>query len=111
MSLTLPPGPAAAVPPVMLPVARRRSTVRVRPANSKGARRSGRIAALWQVVLRDVDSLDDLGEATAPAPIEPGDLVATVDAVYRVEVIIGVSAEARCVPALASLAGRADEAV
>jgi hypothetical protein len=27
---------------------------------------------------------DDLGTARAPAPVEPGDLIATADALYRV---------------------------
>ena len=47
------------------------------------------------------DALDDLGELTAPEPVEPGDLVATPVDLYRIEVVLAVSPEARCAPALA----------
>ena len=45
-------------------------------------------------------ALDDVGLVHAPPLVEPGDLVATVDAVYRVEVVLAVSPEASCVSAL-----------
>jgi hypothetical protein len=31
------------------------------------------------VHLRDVETFDDIADVTAPAPVEPGDVVATVD--------------------------------
>ena len=54
-----------------------------------------------RVRLRDVTTLDDLGELTAPAPVEPGDLLATVDDVFRVAVVLSTPAESTCVPVLA----------
>lgn len=36
---------------------------------------------------RDVVTLDDLFDVTAPAPVEPGDVVATAEHVYRIEVV------------------------
>lgn len=30
--------------------------------------------------MRDVETLDDLADVTAPGPVEPGDLVASADA-------------------------------
>jgi hypothetical protein len=38
-----------------------------------------------RVRLRDVDTLDDVAVLTAPDPVEPGDLLASVDEVYVVE--------------------------
>jgi hypothetical protein len=35
--------------------------------------------------VRVVETFDDIADVTAPAPIEPGDVVATVEHVYRVE--------------------------
>jgi hypothetical protein len=40
------------------------------------------------VHMRDVETLDDAGDITAPAPVEPGDLVATADDLYRVKVVL-----------------------
>ncbi len=40
------------------------------------------------VQLRDVTTLDDLANVTAPCPVEPGDLVATAMELYRVEVVL-----------------------
>ena len=36
-----------------------------------------------RVHLRDVETLDDLADVTAPGPVEPGDLVAGADDLYR----------------------------
>jgi hypothetical protein len=41
-----------------------------------------------RIQLRDVETFDDITDVTAPAPIMPGDLVATATDVYRVEVIL-----------------------
>lgn len=54
-----------------------------------------------RVRLRDLTTLDDLGELTAPAPVEPGDLLATVDDVFRVAVVLSTPPESTCVPVLA----------
>jgi hypothetical protein len=35
-----------------------------------------------------VDTLDEFGIVHAPGPVEPGDLVADAEAVYRVEVVL-----------------------
>jgi hypothetical protein len=51
-------------------------------------------------MLRDAATLDDLGEATAPAPIEPGDLLATADRIVRVDVVLASQPGAACVPVL-----------
>jgi hypothetical protein len=40
------------------------------------------------VDLRDVETLDDLDDLTAPAPVEPGDLLASSSELYRVEAIL-----------------------
>ena len=40
------------------------------------------------VHLRDVETLDDLADVTAPGPVEPGDLVASAQHVYRVEAVL-----------------------
>jgi hypothetical protein len=53
------------------------------------------------VHVRDVETLDDLDNVTAPAPVEPGDVVASVDAIYRVEVVLWTPPDSRCVPVLA----------
>jgi hypothetical protein len=59
-----------------------------------GARRQG-------VRLRDVDTLDDVGEPDAPEPGERGDVVATGDGLWRVEVVRVTPSGANCVPVLA----------
>jgi hypothetical protein len=41
-----------------------------------------------RVRVRDVETLDDLAELNAPPPVEPGDLVASAKAAYRVEVVL-----------------------
>lgn len=41
-----------------------------------------------RVHLRDVETLDDVGDLTAPGPVEPGDLVADAEAVYAVEAVL-----------------------
>jgi hypothetical protein len=51
--------------------------------------------------LRDVDTLDDVCELEAPAPVEPGDVVATVEQVYVVEVVLPTPTDSSCVPVLA----------
>ena len=40
------------------------------------------------VRLRDAETFDDIADVTAPAPVEPGDFVATAEAVYTVEVVL-----------------------
>jgi hypothetical protein len=54
-----------------------------------------------RVRLRDVDTLDDVAVLTAPDPVEPGDLLASVDEVYVVEAVLPTPPGARVVPALA----------
>ncbi len=54
-----------------------------------------------RVHLRDSATLDELGVVHAPAPIEPGDVVATADELYRIEAIIPPALGDRCVAALA----------
>ena len=51
-------------------------------------------------MLRGAATLDDLGDAYAPAPVEPGDLVATANQVFVVDAVLPTPV-ARCVPALA----------
>jgi hypothetical protein len=41
-----------------------------------------------RVLLRDADTIDELGSDHAPAPVEPDDLLATVDEVYELEVVV-----------------------
>ena len=53
-----------------------------------------------RAVLRDAETLDDLGAVTAPAPIEPGDVLGDAEALCRVEVVLLTSPAARCVPVL-----------
>jgi hypothetical protein len=36
-----------------------------------------------RVHLRNVETLDDLADVTAPGPVEPGDLLAGADDLYR----------------------------
>lgn len=51
--------------------------------------------------LRDVETLDDVCDVTAPAPVEPGDLVSTADTLYLVEVVLVSPPGARWVLVLA----------
>ena len=53
------------------------------------------------VHLRDVETMDDLADVTAPPPVEPGDLVATAGELYRVEVVLWTPPASRCIPVLA----------
>jgi hypothetical protein len=53
------------------------------------------------VHLRDVETLDDLADVTATRPVEPGDLVASAEHVYRVEAVLWTPAGSPCVPVLA----------
>jgi hypothetical protein len=53
-----------------------------------------------RVHLRSVETLDDLASVTTPAPVEPGDLVAAADAVYRIEVVLWTPPDTPCVPML-----------
>jgi hypothetical protein len=62
-----------------------------------------------RVLLRDADSLDDLRELTAPEPVEPGDLVATRDDVYRVVAVLLAPSGAPRVPVLARADSITDE--
>ena len=41
-----------------------------------------------RVVLRDVQTLDEWGDVHAPAPVEPGDLVAYAEHVSVIEVVL-----------------------
>jgi hypothetical protein len=41
-----------------------------------------------RVHLRDVETFDDIADVTAPAPVEVGDVVATVEDVYIVEDVL-----------------------
>jgi hypothetical protein len=52
------------------------------------------------VVLRDVDTLDELARVRAPAPVEPGDVVASPEATCRVEVVLVRPPGAPVVPVL-----------
>ena len=54
-----------------------------------------------RVHLRDVRRLDDLCDVTAPLPIKPGDVVASAEAVYRVEAVLLPPPGAPNVPVLA----------
>ena len=51
-----------------------------------------------RVIVRDAVTLDELADLHAPAPVEPGDLVATVDELYAIEVVLAVPAGATVVP-------------
>ena len=53
------------------------------------------------VHLRDVKTMDDLADVTAPEPVEPGDLVASAEEFFRVEVVLWTPLDAPCVPVLA----------
>ena len=53
-----------------------------------------------RVQLRDVQTMDDLADVTAPEPVEPGDLVASTEEFFRVEVVLWTPL-APCVPVLA----------
>jgi hypothetical protein len=54
-----------------------------------------------RVLLRDASTLDDLGDVTAPAPVEPGDLLATVDDVFQVDVVLTTPPGSLFAPVLA----------
>ena len=60
--------------------------------------------------LRDVETLDDLADVTAPAPVEPGDLVSTADDLYRVEVVLWTPPDSPCVPVLVRCANDVGDA-
>ena len=57
-----------------------------------------RVVGLVHVHLRHVETVDDIADVTAPAPIEPG--VATAEDVYTVEVVLA-STDGPVVPVLA----------
>ena len=59
-----------------------------------------------RVVARDSFTLDALAELHAPAPVEPGDLLADDVALYRVESVLAASPGA---PVVRVLARRLDE--
>lgn len=44
--------------------------------------------------------MDDLAEVTQPSPVEPGDLVASAEEVYRVEVVLWTPPDSPCIPVL-----------
>jgi hypothetical protein len=44
-----------------------------------------------RVILRDVETLDELDRVTAPAPVQVDDLVASTTDVYRVEVVLAAA--------------------
>ena len=52
------------------------------------------------VHLRDVGTMDDLADVTAPGPVEPGDLVASAEHVYRVEAVLWTPPDSPCIPVL-----------
>ena len=54
-----------------------------------------------RVQVRDVETLGDVADVTAPTPVQPGDLVASAENLYRVEVVLIAPPGARCVPVLA----------
>ncbi len=47
-----------------------------------------------------METLDDLADVTAPTPVEPGDLVASAEHVYRVEAVLWTPPDSRCIPVL-----------
>lgn len=53
-----------------------------------------------RIRLRDVDSLEELEELHAPAPVAAGDVVAGVDEFYVLEVVL-VAPGRSCIPVLA----------
>jgi hypothetical protein len=60
---------------------------------------------VW-VHLRDVETFDDVGDVTAPGPVEPGDVLATADELYVIEAIIEPTAGDLCIAALARSVAR-----
>jgi hypothetical protein len=50
--------------------------------------------------LRHVRTLDDICDVTAPGPVEPGDVVASAEYVYRIEVVLVRPPGAPVVPVL-----------
>jgi hypothetical protein len=61
-----------------------------------------------RIHLRDVETIDDVGNATAPLPVEPGDVVATVDELFRIEVTLDPPPGVRVVAVLARRVGIAE---
>ena len=53
-----------------------------------------------RVHLRDVETLDDVAVVTAPAPVEPDDIIANLDEVFVVEAVLWTPRDSRCVPVL-----------
>ena len=53
-----------------------------------------------RVYLRDMVTLDDLCDVTAPAPVQPGDVRRHDEAVFRVEVVLVPPPGAPGVPVL-----------
>jgi hypothetical protein len=54
-----------------------------------------------RVHVRDVETLDDVADLTAPLPVEPDDVVASASDVYRVEAVLWTPPGPPCVPVLA----------
>lgn len=70
-----------------------------RPARTR--RQASGVEVGVRVHLRDVETIADVADVTAPAPVEPGDLVASAEDVYCVEVVLVPSPDDRVVPVLA----------
>jgi hypothetical protein len=54
-----------------------------------------------RVHVRDVETLEDVDDLSAPEPVEPGDLFASVEDVYGVEVVLTPPPGARVISVLA----------
>jgi hypothetical protein len=61
--------------------------------------------------LRDADTLDDVGVATAPTPVEVGDVVATREMIFRIETVLSAPITAACLPVLVHRFGRDTDVV
>ena len=59
-----------------------------------------RVVGLVHVHPRQVETVNDIADVTAPAPIKSGDIVATAEDVYTVEVVLA-STDGPVVPVLA----------
>jgi hypothetical protein len=60
-----------------------------------------------RVHLRDVETLDDVADLTAPNPVELDDIVATASDVYRIEVVLWTPSGSPCVPPCSGAASSA----
>lgn len=60
----------------------------------------------YAVHVREVETLDDLADVTAPGPVEPGDLVATANELYRIVVVLVTPPTGRLAPGARPPGGR-----